>query len=673
VLVLTALVLPMCILFSGFVLDVANWFEHKRHLQTQADAAALAGAASFLACPDNQPILDKTEEYGGGTWNPQVGETQDSVHMEVNSKTFYNQPDWEDPTVKDDPPCEAGMVDVKLTETDLPWWFDITQDVPFINAHARVEFHEADTISGATPFGVPDVKPLTARVTFIDEDTHLPLTDTAGNDATHLLTRRSYANGVAAWDNLGPGEAVDVTLPAGGPSKIGVRVALSGSTSTTCTDPLVECYDLESQNGILFARAWTNDTATSTAPKARHVGLTGAPPVTNGCSDPYFVEVPAGGCNVGVVAQIDFGGPVPNGTSVDATVANKKYSMQLDTKGTPEPADDVWVSTQFIPIDPAGPPVPIGLEWKTGRDGGSLGTQLQRTFAAGARSGPIKTASLWADGAPGVSSLEQCSVTHTDCTYSLALSLGIQGSFEDIYGDLTSSASPPVTLRFAGGTSGSVNQALDCDPWREDNADPDLKLPNGTRSFIGEIALGCRPSYTINQGTTCPGAPNALWGSSTSTDDQGGAWPCVAVETGDRVSQVGTGLNLRILRDKNPTECTAPNNWQTAKNLPPEDQSDPRIIHLFITQFGIFDSISGQHTVPVTNFATFYVTGWKGQGGHPNPCQNPPAPMPKDDPVAEAGTAVGHWMKYRGSLGDSHGTRPCDPDSPTPCVFSLTE
>ena len=136
--------------------------------------------------------MDKTDEYGGATWNSQVGDAQDSVHMEVNSESYFDQPGYTDPTVSDDPPCEAGMVDVKLTETDLPWWFDITQDVDYINAHARVEFKEIEALAGALPFGVPDVKPNTARVWFIDEDTGQTLTDINGAPASQIMTRRQW-------------------------------------------------------------------------------------------------------------------------------------------------------------------------------------------------------------------------------------------------------------------------------------------------------------------------------------------------------------------------------------------------------------------------------------------------------------------------------------------------
>ena len=49
-LVIFAIWLPVIVLFGTFVLDVGNWFVHKRHLQTQADAGALAAGGSFNLC-----------------------------------------------------------------------------------------------------------------------------------------------------------------------------------------------------------------------------------------------------------------------------------------------------------------------------------------------------------------------------------------------------------------------------------------------------------------------------------------------------------------------------------------------------------------------------------------------------------------------------------------------
>ena len=39
VLVMVAVMLPVLLLFASFVVDVGNWFEHKRDLQMQSDGA----------------------------------------------------------------------------------------------------------------------------------------------------------------------------------------------------------------------------------------------------------------------------------------------------------------------------------------------------------------------------------------------------------------------------------------------------------------------------------------------------------------------------------------------------------------------------------------------------------------------------------------------------------
>ncbi len=48
--VLFAIVLPVILVFGSFVLSVGNWYVHKRHLQTQVDAAVFAAAPSFVGC-----------------------------------------------------------------------------------------------------------------------------------------------------------------------------------------------------------------------------------------------------------------------------------------------------------------------------------------------------------------------------------------------------------------------------------------------------------------------------------------------------------------------------------------------------------------------------------------------------------------------------------------------
>ena len=155
VIVMVAVWLPILVLIAAFVVDIANWFVHRRHLQMQADAAALAAAGdwAFPGCSD-AAIEARARQYGGFTLNSQIGGTPTSrVHLLMNSRTWHGQTSPVDSTVDTDGPCAGAMVDVKLTETDLPWFLKVTKIVPFINAHARVSIFQADTISGAAAGG----------------------------------------------------------------------------------------------------------------------------------------------------------------------------------------------------------------------------------------------------------------------------------------------------------------------------------------------------------------------------------------------------------------------------------------------------------------------------------------------------------------------------------------
>jgi hypothetical protein len=192
---------------------------------------------------------------------------------------------------------------------------------------------------------------------------------------------------------------------------------------------------------------------------------------------------------------------------------------------------------------------------------------------------------------------------------------------------------------------GSQNQSLDCDP-----AISQLKT---------ELAQGCAPTYGRNTGTACPNTATDLWGTAQP-------WQCVAIQTGSATNQVPAGLNLRILGDEKPTACTSPNNWS---DFPDLDPGDPRLVQVFLTPFGAFGG-SGSTTVPVTDFATFYITGWTSQGGgFANPCQgNGDDPVPNND----GGYIVGHFVKYIQSLNPGSGSEPCDMGAFGSCIVELT-
>jgi uncharacterized membrane protein len=57
VVVLFALLVPTLLLAFAIATDVGNWFVHRRHLQMQVDAAALAGGSLFGNCFSTDPNM----------------------------------------------------------------------------------------------------------------------------------------------------------------------------------------------------------------------------------------------------------------------------------------------------------------------------------------------------------------------------------------------------------------------------------------------------------------------------------------------------------------------------------------------------------------------------------------------------------------------------------------
>jgi hypothetical protein len=634
VLVMLALWLPVLIIFVIFVVDVGNWFEHKRHLQMQADAGALAGGGKFVVPCADGPIEGETRNYAGDpaapgptTYNTFAPSNPANVHVLINSRDYWN----EGGTNYSDggPPCSAKMVDVKITEADVPLFFDVPgfdlDVVPAINAHARVRIEGLDTLGGALPVAVPDPTPTSARAYFVNESTGAVIASTP-------LTKTSSTTpaGAAIWDNSTAPLAVPINT-----SEVGLRIALGDGTSTTCGDPQVVCYDLGSANGIVYVRGYsTAGRAVDTDPPvARDVHL-----ASGTCGDPYF-SPDASGCTVSIEADIGIGG-VPatdiRPTAFGGNCPNNGCNLTL--------SGGLWRAS--IPMDPAVGPVPIELKWQQQGDtrsvnvGGSLkkcsknfqnnignnpcnGTFgiVQRSFrATWDRSGPIDFAQIWQGSSFWANSFPLGS--NPSLVVKIAIrDLQVAQTVNDAL----------VKLR----VTGSQNQSVDCDP----------NLPN----LADEIRQGCGPLYTINQGNSCPATAPTLWSSPQP-------WDCVAVQTGGAVGQVEKGMRDRIQGGSG--ACKNPNNWSQFPNL---DPTDPRIIPMFLTPFGTFEG-SGNEVVKVKNFGTFYVTGYFGD------------PCPGSDPVTDKGYIVGHFIKYIYALNSGGGSGSlCNLTGFGSCVVVLTD
>ena len=633
VVVFVGLLMPIVLLFLALSVDIGNWWVHKRHLQVQVDAAALAGGALFGDCftdpaAANLAIFDEATRFGGAagsSYNTQVGgANQGAVSLAYQSKTYPAGSVPADDT-ETQGPCDTPslMFDVKASEAGLPLIFQIPglSDVTAINAHARVQLKQIEVQEGMLPVAVPDLRFTYVFATFVDETTGLALAPPV------QLTKTGTSGNDELW-----------STPAGAPvpitsQHVGVRLRLVGGPdpNAACGQLYVECYDVDSTNGVVHVRGWL-PVVFGVVPAVRNAWLLPGTCVP----DAYFAT---GDCSGGIQAEIDLGATHPL-TGTDVTARVWATVDGIDTQLTPGGTSGLvtWTALAGLAFAGGGPHnVVLNWDWKqtsgtwigpngletctTGggnkcKASGTFGP-VQRAFVATlGRSGPLTRVQVFESGVTtsGSNSFQ------TGTTPTLGVSIAVKGGLK-----VQSEASDPVVeLRVVG----SQNQSIDCDP--------DIS------NLRDELAQGCGPAYKINLSLACP-AYNDLW-------DTPEPWECAKTQTGGAVGQVDQGMEDRILGGGN--TCTAPINW------PDWELGDPRIVPLIITPFGSFSG-SGNDIVPVIDFAAFYVVGWNS-----DPCPGAYS-VPK-------GYIAGHFIKYAAPNPHGAGDTVCNPDALAPCVPVLT-
>ena len=699
VLSIFAISITALVMFVAFVVDAANWYEHKRHLQLQADAAALAGAQSFsLASCSNSSIAAQARRYGGSDspdgstirsqpYNDQVGGTSaNNVHILVNSSGYYGDAGAGDSTDSNGAPCAAGYVDIKATETSLPWFFGGSL-VPKINAHARVSLVQESQANGTLPIAVPNPLPSSAAAIFIDENNGDAVV------ATARLSEVGVSGSLDMWQSSTT-SPVAVTIPS---RATGVVIALSGKQSMSlsgnltaiCDQPLTDCYDSNTDpptNGLSFIRGYPvgGNGQQPSGPVLHSVELF---PIS--CPNSAYFSNNTSSCTYELAARIDAqmadGSNMPN--------ANQIYTangIQLDSATDSNCAlvagpGKCWHTPSTSPLTLAagsGPndirmrwletigSVQMGSKLEDCTKGGNKcsddfegGAVIQRAYSAvnptsGHSSGPLAIVKLCNTDTDPSCATEDSHSYSTGSAQHFVVIVGIKGTLKNA----TSVSSPLVTLRILSQTG----QSLDCDP--------------GYTNLKTEFAKGCRPSYTTNGGTPdCSTiGTSALWATSQP-------WSCIAVNTGRQPNDVAAGLNTRIFgTDKPPNVDPSPgcadglghnhyNNWPNFVDNGGDDgfpPGDPRILNAYITTYGAFSHVNGTSgSVPIIGFGHFYVTGYTGNGGGfdpPTNCNNDPVPN------NDSGLIVGRFIRYIDKLGGT-GTAPCDPNSVNACVIVMTK
>lgn len=652
VLVFFALFAPVAILFLSFVVDVGNWFDYSRHLQTQADAGALAAAQGFQPCNDTaiysaagqySGIASVTTPTGGSVaagaplYNQQFGEApQSEMHELINSPTYYEQASPVDASVNATNPCAAEMVDVKLTETNLPWYLKLLSlGNPTINAHARVEILQETSAKGIEPLAVAQTAPVAVAAYFVNEDN--------GNEilaSTTLEQVSTNSEGQGVWtDTKGAPVSVAINKTTGASAHIGVVIALSGRAGhTKCGETYVQCFD-QKTGPLLHIAGYSNEgSGTVKVPLAHKVTLT---PQT--CPDGYFSGATTS-CTFTIAAKVDYGSTSTKGITVTPIVKGTKQKEALAYNATTElwsgaatlsPSSGSNEVSLLVQCDPKAKESVCAKETKATE---ATIADVHRVYAATWEGNSGTIAGAWigdAEGAPqDANSFEVCEAAdNNSCTHKLSVTIDVGGSLA-----VAAAYSDPLRhLRWEG----EQGVRAGCPP-------PASQSGNEYRETL---IKGCEGTYTIN-------TSNPECAVNVSPYD------CLTVGlTGKDVGPTVQGIDERIESEPG-TRFYCANNWQNTNGggVPTIPADDSRVVQVFVIPYGTIDaegrSTLGREEVPIQNFAAFYVTGFPG-----DKCES--------DPKVGNAEVVGHFIEYVNPLGVS-GEGKCVPNSIGECVAVLT-
>jgi len=650
--VLFALMLPLILLSGAIAVDVGNWFVHQKHLQSQVDAAALAGGMEFNGCFQDAPTTnmrvaqfalryagDKNRD--GSTYNVQEQEASPGdVHAVVNSASYWATGDptdgstldytWVNPTNKPAGyPCATKALDVKATDDKVPLLFGFIPVSASPHTHARVEIHKAPSVTGVLPFAVPEVSPVKVGALIVNEDVAatdpgsvvgscwLPIAspnpypqwNTYSGDVTGLSNGTGCdTSGV----NLNNNENYNTVII----SSRDVNSTLSGSLSTICSQnpTQVNCYGkpVGPTTGLSFIHSYSGSNGNLANPVLHQVELSGG--CAGDASAPYY------NLNAGCTLTVD--AVISMGVSGDPTVFPNCARIPGWTwhAGGIGGSDGYWENT-VTPASDSGRNVvaiPAGTTRKNGGTNCNNATtqtigpwpRVAAPYAANPdtspTSGPVQYLSVTDNNRPGgvpANSINKTSSASLHVTVALTPPLLA-----------ATKLAPPIALRYAS-VSGSENQAVDCDK---------------NVLFHDEIVNGCQNPYTENaRNGSCAGYSTGNLPPPPIVPPPGP--DCVVTETGDKTGPIRQAMTDRF--GGNP--CKTLNHWpNTASDPMPDLATDPRVVTLFITDENTFGS-SGNQIYPVRRFAAFYITSADGLS------------CPGDVPANPGNKNVwGHWVSY---------------------------
>jgi hypothetical protein len=705
--VLSAFVIPVFLLFAALVIDVGNWFVHKRQLQNRADAGAFAAgvdyAANWAACVQDgdaalkaataAAIAAQARRFAGdpAVASPVNTEIADQAKLDVvlNSVGYTAGTDNSDgggPCFDHSgdaiSPSGGHWMDVKVQERDLPslarsFGLDLMRN----RAQARIEIHPAVADNGFIPLAIPETEVAKAQLRYYNECAS-PRTLIGSTNLRPLDTQYQTVAGTVLW---GP----DTGQPTVDPSSI----TLNLPPSVDCANEYIsvgaeirvagrDTIDLDQDCAVLaplrFADCWSRlaeirvwkDTP-KTTPWFKEVELTTSG--VNGCkADPYFARNPTS-CTYAVAVNVDWLDRDDDELAVPANFSMSVNGTSLSPAGA---LSGWWVSSGPVANTTLGAST-ARLTWSwqdkdpTHTWGSVQCTSGNQTPCKGSAADiPVHRLFLATDDNAGIVDMLRTSLGPQAPAGQPGFPLNsifASGSIVTVFPTVgLRSALTAGQFRILRAAGSQANQSVDCDPSGGQGQDF-VMFQNGCQAWYGFNRFGPPdlPVWWTQEGGACPSKTTIF--NQPNSPTEAGAWKCVPAAPGFSSSVIADGIAARTgncVQIQNnscaKTQCINPSkypatpdpNWAAAPG-------DPRVVNLFVVPYGAFKGVQAQDGLPITKFPRFYVTGWGGNGSNKSPC-------PGDDP-AQAGEIVGYFIAFGEPGGPVDQTSTCVPGDLTPC------
>jgi hypothetical protein len=619
--------------------------------------------------------------------------------LDQTDKECYGQANLTGQLAKD---CAAGpMVDVKVTQTNLPLFFPLLGFQPNISAQARVAAQGIGQANNLKPLGVqdPGVVPC-VQVQF--GPVGGATTQTVRLAVNNNLTT---STGPIIWDNSGhnAGAGDSITMPAAGTNLYMKAILYAPGASGDCTTMGSPLNYEGSNNGILYLNSYGTSLPTaSQPPKIIGNGNGGGVSLLNNtCSHDQYFSNNATSCTVSVCAIVAF---TPASTNQEVTLNGNNNSMSPSVDPncqTSVAGASAWESNNPTTIASASGQTQFTIGWREKAGGvcngngicnGSFGVQQQAFAACNENfnttcggdpniSGPIVQAYI-TDTGTGFSTVgafqggtshnlvirlalqglqdsprtDRCSNGPTQCTL-LRVDQGNADGMVDC-GEGNGAAKARLVILYGcplygdpssqpNGGCGSTNY---CGPWKPVPAG----TPDGVCNYAGRtgpIPMQC--VNTNNNGATMPECIQAL---VVAAGGNGGVIDYNQIQANCRV---------------NGSTCSE-DKWLDGAPIIPGVTQDARIITTFIVYQGDIAGSTGNHDMQIRTFASFYVTGWQIHGGGQVTCTGAGANEPPPSSLPNNADAIwGHWITYTEPGAGGNG-QPCNFQAFGDCAVVLT-